>query len=747
MCCSARAGTRKTGDVKKLFFMSRANCLVMLLYSGMNYARVIFGIILLGLFVFNSAPSVSLAATSTSTTTPVTEPFLVDLKVGERHPDVVRLQQYLNTNDFALASSGPGSLGAETTYFGMRTRDAVMRFQAFYSAEILTPLGLTAPTGNFFAATRSWLNTLLTRVSSTTEAIVESEPVRKITRGGGSSRRSSSVTVSASGDGNVTVSPTGAVSVRSGQTQSFTVTANSGFTTSASVGGTCPVGSWAGSTYTTGVVTGDCTVSFSASAVVYVVSATFDSNVTIVPEEDQSVVSGKRQAYTLSPSSGRTVGTPTGTCPNGTWVHLTYVTGTISGDCTVEFTAVFPSALGATSISDDDHIYLRQENGVFQYSLDQSSWSAAGWPLSITNTGVGTLTVHFVSDITITTNNSYIIVQSDNITFTGDSGSLTSPTIITVENISKYLGFISNGTSVTAGYNNIDVRSIAAYNKFSSIENGAGWLGQRYYGNGASGNEFRECYITGDVSIDGGGVVGANAEGVTIDECYGTGAVNANGGGLVGRFANGVTVTDSYATGRINPSGAGIIGANATNVTVNNVFGTGSIGTGAGGIVGPSATSTVVTHAYTAGIGTGNGIFAGSSSDGATNYAEANNGNAGWSDARAASVLQVVGVLWLSRAVDDAYILSSFDASPYFVSTETVAKNATSSPVLGFYDNCTLLSVEDANPSSYPAFTIDSGTGVVSVDGTATSGTYDLVVNCNSLLGGYTTATFVVTVP
>ncbi len=719
----------------------------MLLYSGMNYARVIFGIFLLGLFVFNSAPSVSLAATSTATTTPVTEPFLVDLKVGERHPDVVRLQQYLNMNDFALATSGPGSRGAETTYFGMRTRDAVMRFQAFYSAEILAPLGLTAPTGNFYAATRSWLNTLLTRVSSTTEAVVDSEPVRKITRGGGSSRRSATVTVTASGDGNVTVSPTGAVSVRSGQTQSFTVTANSGFTTSASVGGTCPAGSWVGSTYTTGVVTGNCTVTFAGTRATYTVTTSIGGNLLITPEEAQIVAYGSRQAYTLTPDTGYTFGSVGGTCPAGTWVHRSYVTGAVTGACTTSFTAVTPSAGGASSLSDDDNLYIRQENGVLQYSTDQSSWSAAGWPLSITNTGLGTLTVHLLSDLTLTDANSYFVVNSGNITFDGEASSLTAPTIVTVVDVTDYPGLIANGSSVASGYGGITVSDVAVVSEGSTLLLGGGWIGQAYFGAGSGmTSSFSDCYSTGSIPADGGGIVGANSSGANVDECFATGSIDVDAGGIIGRYADAAVVTSSYSTSRVSARGGGIIGANSSNSTVQSSFGVGSITASGGGIVGSSPVNVSVSNSYSAGLGTGGGIIAGSGTDGATNYSESNNSNSGWSDTNAAT-LQGVGTVWLSPTTNDAYILAAFNASPYYVSSQTVNKNATSTAVLGFYNNCTLLSVEGASPSTYPAFTIDSGTGVVSVDGTATSGTYDLVVNCNSQLGGYTTATFVVTVP
>lgn len=51
---------------------------------------------------------------------------------------------------------------------------------------------------------------------------------------------------------NVAVSPNGSQPVASGETETFTVTAATGYVRSDTVGGSCPAGSWSGDSYTTG---------------------------------------------------------------------------------------------------------------------------------------------------------------------------------------------------------------------------------------------------------------------------------------------------------------------------------------------------------------------------------------------------------------------------------------------------------------------------------------------------------------
>lgn len=70
-----------------------------------------------------------------------------NLAIGMSGADVNCLQRYLNFAGFTLASSGAGSPGNETFFFGSRTKDAVRRFQEAHAVEVLNPIGLTQGTG------------------------------------------------------------------------------------------------------------------------------------------------------------------------------------------------------------------------------------------------------------------------------------------------------------------------------------------------------------------------------------------------------------------------------------------------------------------------------------------------------------------------------------------------------------------------------------------------------------------------
>lgn len=158
--------------------------------------------------------------------------------------------------------------------------------------------------------------------------------------------------VSAAGT-NVTISPSANQILENASQAAFTVVAPVGYTRSASVTGTCPAGSWSGNVYTTGALSGDCSVSFSATLNSYTVSSTVGAGVTRTPSASQTVNHGGTQSYTVSLSSAYVINSVTGTCPAGSWSSNVYTTGPITATCTVGFTAtsmafLVPSTTPAT---------------------------------------------------------------------------------------------------------------------------------------------------------------------------------------------------------------------------------------------------------------------------------------------------------------------------------------------------------------------------------------------------------------
>ncbi len=111
--------------------------------------------------------------------------FTRTLKVGMSGYDVKALQVVMNRDpETRVADRGAGSPGNETSYFGLATKRAVVRFQEKYREEILNPFGLNVGTGVVGQKTRNkfafiYKDPKWTGIS-TPEPVVISNPVSVI---------------------------------------------------------------------------------------------------------------------------------------------------------------------------------------------------------------------------------------------------------------------------------------------------------------------------------------------------------------------------------------------------------------------------------------------------------------------------------------------------------------------------------------------------------------------------------------
>ena len=95
------------------------------------------------------AGSTQTSTTTSTSTTPTA--FTRDLQLNSTGEDVRVLQKYLNAHGFVIAPTGAGSVGNETTYFGLATQAALIKFQSSNSI---------APAAGYFGSkTKAFIST------------------------------------------------------------------------------------------------------------------------------------------------------------------------------------------------------------------------------------------------------------------------------------------------------------------------------------------------------------------------------------------------------------------------------------------------------------------------------------------------------------------------------------------------------------------------------------------------------------
>jgi hypothetical protein len=237
-------------------------------------------------------------------------------------------------------------------------------------------------------------------------------------------------------------------------------------------------------------------------------------------------------------------------------------------------------------------------------ALTQTALNEYNWPVSITGGSAGSpIIVTLAENVILSNAQNYFIIKGDYITFQGNNYT------ITISGVPNYLGLINNGGPTVNGFNNLSIQNLGvlAVNS-TTIEVGQGWIGQRYFSKNATNNLVSNCYSTGSIPREGGGILGSNSSGTAI-KCYSTGIIQ--GGGIFGSFASFGTATNCYSTGSIDQFGGGIFSIYTSFGTATNCYSTGSIGMYGGGIFSYYTSNSTATNCYSTGsIGMfGGGIF------------------------------------------------------------------------------------------------------------------------------------------
>ena len=138
-------------------------------------------------------------------------------------------------------------------------------------------------------------------------------------------------TVTPSAGANGSMSPSTPQTVNYNATASFTVTPNANYHIASVTG--CG-GTLAGSTYTTGPITANCTVTATFVINTFTVTPSVTGSGTISPSTPQTVNYNQTTQFTVTPNTGYSIASVTGTC-GGSLVGNTYTTNAVTANCSV----------------------------------------------------------------------------------------------------------------------------------------------------------------------------------------------------------------------------------------------------------------------------------------------------------------------------------------------------------------------------------------------------------------------------
>jgi hypothetical protein len=441
-------------------------------------------------------------------------------------------------------------------------------------------------------------------------------------------------------------------------------------------------------------------------------------------------------------------------------------------------------------------VLIKQDVGSdVQYSTDSgTSWTTISiWPVTLNNTDTAnTLEVQFTTDLSFNSLDQYFILDSSNITIDGSNN------VVNI-NVDLYQGLIQNGTVDTSGNSFVTIQNVGVESTYAVAQYG-GWIGRRYFGKNATDNLVTNCYSTGAIGQQSGGIFGSDSSGSSTN-CYSIGTIDTNAGGIFGRTSPG-SATNCYSIGTIGSNAGGIFGYNSSGSATNcystgtigystgtigqnaggifgiqssgsatNCYSTGTIGTQAGGIFGSiSPSQAQATNCYSTGtIGQyAGGIFGVSSSGSATNcYSTGTIGNdaggifgpnssgsatdcystdssANWLDASANAALDFSGNPWTdidTPSTTVPYLLTSFlNQQTLYQDSSGTDVSVVNSVLANPMDYTWSITSVNGYTSGNPGITIDAS-GTISFN-SLINGVYTVNVLATSANGEYSFETF-----
>lgn len=379
-----------------------------------------------------------------------------------------------------------------------------------------------------------------------------------------------------------------------------------------------------------------------------------------------------------------------------------------------------------------DTVYIKQEDLTYSYKVNDGDWfTIPSFPCTIFNNNAtpeeNILKVLFTTNMIFTEVSHYFILYSSGIQIGATTlDSLGSKQYILIDGVVNYPGLLQNGLIGSSGNSHIYIYNLnISSNGVATLDSGGGWIGQAYFGKGASNNyivncsssapirsygggivgqlagsesgaqlTLRGCSSYGDIETNGGGIVGYaagyNGGSVTCEKCWSKGAINAqDSGGIFGSYAgnnNGSALAlQCYSTGLIVNDAGGIFGGYAADSTgeayAQKCYSTGAIQGNGGGIfsryAAESSGTTNANNCYSSGTvaTSGYGIYGVNQRSGATSTnCYVANGN--WSDSSANTALigvpsgSPLGTVWVKLADNSPYELNGMGYTPY--STEVI---------------------------------------------------------------------------